>query len=73
MFRKSILALTAVAALGTVAFTSTEASATYGYGWYGKRHVYSYNYNYHAPACHWQKRYIDTYYGTVVRWVKVCY
>ena len=36
MLRKSILALAAVAALGTAALTPTTASAHwYGHGWYG--------------------------------------
>jgi hypothetical protein len=46
MFRKSMLALIAVAALGTTALAPTGADAHWGgrYGWYGKYHYQPYPY-----------------------------
>ena len=70
MFRKTVLALTAVAALGAVAFTSTEASATYGYGY---RHGYSYGYRHYAPTygyCFYKKVWNDYTYSWEL--IKVC-
>jgi hypothetical protein len=70
MFRKTVLALTAVAALGTVAFTATEASA-HGYGYYGKRHYYGYRH--YAPSygyCFYKKVWNDYTYSW--NFIKVC-
>jgi hypothetical protein len=50
MFRKTILALAAVASLGAV-FASTTASASY-YG-YGYSHGYSHGYTYYKPYRHY--------------------
>ena len=46
MIHKTMLALAAVAALGTAVLTPTTASATYGYGWYGKPNSYGWGYRY---------------------------
>lgn len=71
MFRKTLLGLTAAAALATTVLAPTAASATYyGYG-HGHRSYYKpyYNsYSYYQPYCFYKK--VWTYYG----WehVKVC-
>ncbi|MBX3554198.1 MAG: hypothetical protein KIT85_11800 [Pseudolabrys sp.] len=82
MFRKSLLALAAVAALGTAALAPTSASAWHG-GWHGHHHghhgwhrgigfgVFGPTYAY--GGCVMKKRWVDTPYGTRLRWVRVCY
>jgi len=51
VFRKSILALAAVAALGTAALTPTAADAHWnGYGWYGHHYHYKpYHFGFYGP------------------------
>ena len=70
MFRKTLLGLTAAAALITTALAPTAASAGYGYG-YGYRSYYKpyYSYNYYQPTCFYKKVY--GYYGYQL--VKVCH
>jgi hypothetical protein len=72
MFRKTILALSAVAALGAISFTTTEASA-HGYGYsygYGHRPVYAYRY--YAPTyCSYKKVWNSYTYSW--DFVKVCF
>lgn len=83
MFRKSLLALAAVAALGAAALAPTSASAWHGGGWHGHHHghhgwhrgvgfgVFGPTYAY--GGCVMKKRWVDTPYGTRLRWVRVCY
>jgi hypothetical protein len=53
MFRKTLLTIAALAALGTAALTSTSASAgCYGYNSYDYGNSYSYSYNYHPYRYH---------------------
>jgi hypothetical protein len=71
MFRKSVLALAAVASLGAAALVPTAASAHY-------RHFHPHFGFYAAPAyvyggCVWKKQWYDTHYGPRFRWIKVCY
>ena len=73
MIRKSLLALAAIATLGTAALAPTSASAWgykgwgwhkpwgYGYGFYGVRYI--------GPHCYWVKR-INRF--GVVRVYRVC-
>lgn len=80
MIRKSILALTAIAALGTVALAPTSASAWgfkggWGHGWghgyglgYGVGFVGAPTYVL-APSCYYVKRYTRS---GLVRITKVC-
>jgi hypothetical protein len=84
MFRKTILAIAATAALGAAALAPTAASAGgyYGHHHHHHNHYKSYGHyrNHYAPSyssyassCVWKKRWIETDYGTQVKWVKVCY
>jgi hypothetical protein len=60
MLRKSILAFTAVAALGTAALTPTTADAHwYGHGWYGygKPYYGSFGWKYRYPYGFYGPRY----------------
>lgn len=68
MIRKTVLGLTAVAALATAALAPTAASAHY-YG-YGHKHFYKpyYGYSHYRPHCFTKK--VWTYYGW--DWVRVC-
>ena len=76
MFRKSLLALAAVAALGAGALSSTEASAGWGKfgigwhgGWYGHHHFYKPYWGYSSYGhCFFVKKY--TPWG--VKFKKVC-
>lgn len=82
MFRKTILTIAATAALGAAALAPTAASAGYyGHHHHHHNHYKSFSYKSHyvpayksyASSCSWQKRYVETYYGTEVKWVKVCW
>jgi len=85
MFRKSLLALAAVAALGTAALAPTSASAWHPKhgGWHGHHHGHhgwhrGVAFGVFGPAyayggCVMKKRWVDTPYGTRLRWVRVCY
>ena len=56
MFRKTTLALAAIAALGTAALVPTSADAHWrGYGWYGK-YYQPYGYG-HGYGSGWYPRY----------------
>jgi hypothetical protein len=79
MFRKSLLALTAIAALGAAALSPTTASAGWGkkWGWHGHWHGH---HHFHKPywgyaaygygyKCFFVKKY--TPWG--VKFKKVCY
>jgi hypothetical protein len=76
MIRKSMLALAAVATLGTVALAPTSASA-WGYkGWgFGHHHHFHGHYGFYAPRvviggdCYFVKR-VNRY--GYVRLIKVC-
>ena len=81
MIRKSILALTAIAALGTVALAPTSASAWgfkggwghhgfggYGYG-YGVGFIGAPTYVTLAPSCYYVKRYTRS---GLVKLIRVC-
>jgi hypothetical protein len=87
MFRKTILAIAATAALGAAALAPTTASAG---GWHGKHHGHHHHHHfkhrhygfnsYYAPVyagyvggCVWKKRWVNTYHGSYKKWVKVCY
>lgn len=82
MFRKSLLALAAVAALGAAALAPTSASAWHGGGWHGHHGHHGWHRgvgfgvfgpNYAYGGCVMKKRWVDTPYGTRLRWVRVCY
>jgi hypothetical protein len=72
MFRKILLALAATATIGGAAITPASAGYyghnSYGYGFYTPSY-YSYGYRSH---CYTKKIWVDTYYGPVAKWVKVC-
>jgi hypothetical protein len=85
MFRKTILAIAATAAIGAAAFTPTAASAQWG-GWHGHRGYYhggpSFNirlggpvyaapYAY-GPRCYTVRRVVRTQWGPRARLVRVC-
>ncbi len=86
MFRKTILALAATAALGAAALAPTSASAGGGFGWHhggwghhwGWGHGYGYRvslynpYIYDAGGCYIVKKVVDTDFGPRVRRVTVC-
>ena len=75
MIRKSILALTAIAALGTVALAPTSASAWgfkhhgWGHGFHGGWGFYGARYVDVGPDCYYVKRFNRLGY---VRLIKVC-
>ncbi len=88
MFRKTILALAATAALGAAALAPTSASAGGGGGWHhggwghhwGWGHGYGYGlgvslynpYLYDVGGCYVVKKVVDTDFGPKVRRVTVC-
>ena len=64
MFRKSVLALAAVAALGAAALTPTVAGAHWnGYGWYGHYHYKPYFHGFYGPRVFYGPRYFYGGYG----------
>jgi hypothetical protein len=69
MFRKILLALAATATIGASAIT--PASAHYWGGYHGHRHYNSY-YSYNYSSCYTKKIYVDTYYGPVAKFIRVC-
>jgi hypothetical protein len=75
MLRKTILAIAATAALGAAALAPTSASAWYNNGWHGGWGYRPYFRVYAGPAyggC-MARRWVATPYGSVLRWVNVCY
>jgi hypothetical protein len=69
MFRKTLLGLTAAAALATTALAPTTASAGYyGYGYRSYYKPYAYSYSHYRPYCFHKK--VWGYYGW--EYVKVC-
>ncbi len=80
MFRKTVLAIAATAALGVAALAPTSASAqgwdsgwrhrshgpSFSFGFYGPRH-YAY-----APRCYTSRRWVETRWGWRLRNVRVC-
>ena len=73
MFRKSLLALAAVAALATAALAPTSASAWHG-GWHGHHHWHKHHV-YFRPVHYgcWRKVWVDTPYGGFFKRINVCY
>jgi len=81
MLRKTILTLTASAALGVAALAPTSASAHWGGGWNGGYGGWGYRsfvrvyagpgYGYGYGGCT-VRRWVYTPYGAVLRWVNVC-
>jgi hypothetical protein len=80
MFRKTILALAAIATVGAAALAPTSASAGWhgghhwGHGW-GHGFGYGYGiglYNTYASDCYIVKKVVDTDFGPRVRRVTVC-
>ncbi len=81
MFRKSLLALSALAVIGAAALAPTTASAGWKGGWHNKGfwgHGYGYGYGYGASyvgggyGC-WVKKWVDTPYGPRLKRFYVCY
>jgi hypothetical protein len=78
MLRKTILALTASAALGSAALAPTSASAHWGGGWHGGWGYRPFVRVYAGPAYAYGyggctvRRWVYTPYGAVLRWVNVC-
>jgi hypothetical protein len=81
MLRKTILAITAAAALGGAALAPTSASALtlkikhwghYHHGWYGP----GFGFYGYAPGywggCYFVKRWVPTPFGVKLRRVRVC-
>jgi hypothetical protein len=77
MFRKTMIALAAVGALGAAALAPTAASAHWQGGWHGGWHGWGPHFGlyvgptYYNPCMH--RQWIDTPYGPRLRWVNVCY
>lgn len=82
MFRKSLLALSALTVIGAAALAPTTASAGWKGGWkhghHGWGHGYGYGYGYGASyvgyygGC-WVKKWIDTPFGPRLKRFYVCY
>ena len=72
MFRKSMLALAAVGALGAAALTPTTASA-WGWGHHHHRYWGIGGIGFVTYDSCLQKRWVDTRHGPRLRWVNVCY
>ena len=84
MFRKSLLALSALAVIAGAALAPTSASAGWkgkhwghhwghGHGYYGYGYGYpSYGYASYGYGC-WVKKWIDTPYGPRLKSIYVCY
>jgi hypothetical protein len=80
MFRKSLIALAAVATVGAAALAPTAASAKpWGKGWHGHHGLYGYGLVGAAIASQavygscWVKRWVDTPYGPRLKRIYVCY
>jgi len=77
MFRKTAIALAAVATLGAAALAPTAASAGH---WHHKHHGHGFkSWHFHGPVfahgygtC-WKKRWVKGYYGWRLVRVNVCY
>ena len=84
MFRKTILALAAVATVGAAALAPTAASAGWKGGWHHGHHGwghgyggYGYGVSLYNPyiydgGCYKVKKFVNTPYGTQLRFVTVC-
>ena len=79
MFRKSLLALSALTVIGAAALTPTTASAGWkhhhfgwGTGYYGYGYSPSYI-GYTGYSTCWVKRWVDTPYGPRLKRFYVCY
>jgi hypothetical protein len=80
MFRKSLLALAAVAALGAGALSSTEASAKWGGkwgggwhgGWHGHHHFYKPYWGYAGYGYGYNCFFVKKYTPWGVKFKKVC-
>jgi hypothetical protein len=79
MLRKTILAITAAAALGVTALAPTSASA---WGWHGYGHGYGYGHGWYGPRVVFGgpgyggcmvREWVPTPGGPVLRWVNRCY
>jgi hypothetical protein len=77
MFRKTILALTAAAALGAAALAPTAASAHWnggwghGHGFWGPRVGLYVGPGYYNSCL--RRQWVGTPYGPRLRWINVCY
>lgn len=82
MFRKTLLAVSALAVIGAASLAPTAASAGGGgwkhhhhnkhHGW-GHGHGYGYGVSYVGYNNCWTKRWIDTPFGPRLKRVYVCY
>jgi hypothetical protein len=74
MFRKTIIALAAVGALGAAAIAPTTASA---WGWHGGWHGHFWGPGVYAGPVYYNsclhRQWVDTPYGPRLRWINVCY
>jgi hypothetical protein len=74
MFRKTILALTAVASIGAAALAPTAASAHY---WHGGGHFWGPHVGFYVGGPGYdsclRRQWVGTPYGPRLRWVNVCY
>jgi hypothetical protein len=72
MFRKILLTLAATAAIGASALTPASAGYWGGHHGYRTHFVTPTYYNYGYNYCFNKQIWVDTYYGPVAKWVKVC-
>jgi len=75
MLRKTLIALSAVGALGAAALAPTSASAYWHGGWHG--HFWGPHFGLYAGPAYYdacvRRQWIDTPFGPRQRWVNVCY
>lgn len=66
MFRRIMLAISFVAALGVAGFVATDSADAHGRrGWYGPRGYYGANYGAYYPHMYRSSYYPPAYYGPV--------
>ena len=83
MFRKAMLALSALTVIGAAALAPTAASAGWKGGWHHGHHGWGHGYGYGYGASYigytgyghgcWVKKWIDTPYGPRLKRIYVCY
>ncbi|MGE3148796.1 MAG: hypothetical protein AB7K04_06985 [Pseudorhodoplanes sp.] len=79
MIRKTILALSAIVAMGAAALAPTSASAGWHKGWHGHHHHWGHGFRvgFYTPyvyggSCYTVKKFVGTPYGPKLRRVTVC-
>ncbi len=78
MFRKTVLAIAATAALGIAALAPTSASARDSYDWRGRSHHSTFSFRFgprayaYAPRCYMTRHWVHTPWGWRLRNVRVC-